>query len=248
MKCPHCDTENPQSAKFCRTCGNELTDGMNSTPTIMDKFPEYNFQPTKFYEWKKPWLARIRTILFSTVFCLSFSMLCYSILALIFCDSNYKQEESYDGSIYYEAKYSDAFNLYTDWGYGDNYIEALNDARNDYQEIVLLAVLVFFLLSLISVLVIFWGRRKFPSKNNKLRDVADYVEKYRYTGFIRGRKKPILKFYVKDNEMGLLDVAHYNVFLPAQYDILAWREKNKYLNATLNDSSFVIDIYGEKLK
>mgnify|MGYP003300477395 CR=1 FL=1 len=27
MKCPNCDTENPDNAKFCRTCGINLQEG-----------------------------------------------------------------------------------------------------------------------------------------------------------------------------------------------------------------------------
>ena len=48
--------------------------------------------------------------------------------------------------------------------------------------------------------------------------------------------------------MGLLDVAHYCVFLSAQYDRLEWREKDKYLNARTGDREFIIDIYGKELK
>lgn len=103
-------------------------------------------------------------------------------------------------------------------------------------------IVLFFVLLLISVLIIVLYKRAFPNKSTNLRSLADYIQKYRYTGLIRGRKKPILKFFVKDSKMGLMDVAHYCVFLPAQYDVLEWREKNKYLNATIGNRTFIIDV------
>lgn len=109
-------------------------------------------------------------------------------------------------------------------------------------------IVIFFILLLISVLIIVLYKRVFPNKNTNPRSLADYIQKYQYTGLIRGRKKPILKFFVKDNKMGLMDVAHYCVFLPAQYDVLEWREKNKYLNATVGNRTFIIDINGNELK
>ena len=91
--------------------------------------------------------------------------------------------------------------------------------------------------------------KKFPSKKTApLREVADYIQNYWYTGLFRYQKTPKLKFFVKQGKFGLMDVANYTPFLPAKYDFLAWREKDEYLIAKQNDREFIIDIYGKELK
>lgn len=129
--------------------------------------------------------------------------------------------------------------------YGFDTSEAVADFR---LERVFPFLIIGIVLSVLSILAIKYGKRQYPAKDNLLKNSADYIQKYRYTGLIRGRKKPILKFFVKDNKMGLVDVAHYCVFLPAKYDVLEWREKNKYLNATIGNRTFIIDINGNELK
>lgn len=92
------------------------------------------------------------------------------------------------------------------------------------------------------------GYPKRPKGTKPLHEVADYCQKYSYLGIFRRRKTPKYVFFVKDNLFGILDVAHYSVFLPARYDFLSWREKNKYLNAVINGRNCIIDIYGKELK
>ena len=222
MKCPHCSQNHPEGTKYCietgklilsniictncgasipsdslycPDCGKELVASNSTSVNIMNRFPEYNFVPTNFYDWRKPWLAR-----FATIIALIISVLLFVIAIGCFLIHN--------------------------WVEGN---------------IVLLIAIIFLLISL-------QVKRKYPSKTNHLYNYADYVQKYKYSGSIRGKKTPILKFYVKDNRMGLLDVAHYCVFLAAQYDKLEWRENNKYLKASLGNQSFIIDIYGKELK
>lgn len=251
MECPKCKKDNIEGAKFCRYCGFELGGKIN----IMDRFPNYNFVPTNLIDWKKPWFARLRTIIFSIFFIASFSVLCYSIASYF---SRYSYVESYRDTDYYgenEKQYyrghvnDNFFGVYSrsSWR-STTESEARNDALRYYNEDIIGVTILSFILLLISLLTIIYGKRKYPQKTNHLNNYADYVQKYRYSGFIRGRKAPILKFYVKDNHMGLLDVAHYCVFLSAQYDRLEWREKDKYLNARTGDREFIIDIYGKELK
>ena len=248
MKCPKCKIENPEEAKYCRNCGYKLVGGSFVSSIVMDRFPEYKFIPTNFIDWKKPWIAKIRTILFSIIFAVSLFMFCYSI-ASVFCNNSYVESISINyENTEYRVSVNDAFlRIYSAICYRSIESDARSDAEQDYKEIVSAGIIISGLISLISLIIIKFCRRKFPPKNNQLSNVADYVQKYRYTGFIRGRK-PILKFYVKDNKMGLLDVAHYCVFLNAQYDKLEWREKNKLLKASLNNKTFIIDIHGKDLK
>ena len=95
---------------------------------------------------------------------------------------------------------------------------------------------------------LFCGYIPLSKKNVELKVIADYVQKYSYWGIFRKRKTPKFILFIKDNKFGILDVAHYKVYLPAQYDYLEWREKKKYLNATLNGRKFIIDINGNELK
>ena len=132
----------------------------------------------------------------------------------------------------------------------DPRIESANKSLENYRrirkvDIMYGILLVFFLLFL---QYLFCGYIPLSKKNVELKVVADYVQKYSYWGIFRKRKSPKFILFIKDNKFGILDVAHYKVYLPAQYDYLEWREKKKYLNATLNGRKFIIDINGNELK
>lgn len=245
MKCSNCGTENIDCAKFCRRCGLEL--GKN-TVNVMDKYPKYNFVPTSLMKWKRPVTARIGSACFFYAFV---NLLIYFILG-IYC------------WFYYETKYyyyepSDKYkciiksNLFQGYNsYGDRYntkVEAFRDAISSYKgsaEEIIPAVGAFML---IAGAISYGLNKKFPSKKTApLREVADYIQNYWYTGLFRYQKTPKLKFFVKQGKFGLMDVANYTPFLPAKYDFLAWREKNKYLIAKQNDREFIMDIYGKELK
>lgn len=249
MKCIKCGSYNTEGAVYCRHCGQNLMKVDFSQTNVMDRFPEYNFIPTNFYDWRKPWFARIRCIIASV---LLIGSICLMIACIV---DRFVVVGLGTGS----SEYIDDFNeyrvqanSYTGLSYGVGYAEderaaievALSRKNNQINQ----SLIVSCFLPVLFGIILYYGRREFPEKNNLLRNSADYVQKYRYTGFIRGRKTPILKFYVKDNKMGLLDVAHYCVFLNAQYDKLEWREKNKFLNAKLGNRTFIIDIYGKELK
>ena len=212
----------------------------------MDRFPKYNFIPTNFYDWRKPWLARIKCVVASILLvgsiCLMIACIVDCFVSIGFSDEYIKEFNEYRVETY----------SYTGLSYGISYNEnretAVKDALRKINRQINQSLIVSCFLPVLFGIILHYGRREFPEKNNLLRNSADYVQKYRYTGLIRGRKTPILKFYIKDNMMGLLDVAHYNVFLKAQYDKLEWREKNKYLNAIIGKREFIIDIYGNQLK
>lgn len=49
MKCPNCNTENRDGAKFCRNCGKEL---VSNEQSIREKYPEYSFELTTVTKMK----------------------------------------------------------------------------------------------------------------------------------------------------------------------------------------------------
>lgn len=132
----------------------------------------------------------------------------------------------------------------------DPRIESANKSLEDYRHIrkvdIMFGILLVFFLLLLQYL--FCGYIPLSKKNVELKVVADYVQKYSYWGIFRKRKTPKFILFIKDNKFGILDVAHYKVYLPAQYDYLEWREKKKFLNAMLNGRKFIIDINGNELK
>lgn len=103
-------------------------------------------------------------------------------------------------------------------------------------------------LSIFLLTYIICGYKKCSKNTKPLKFYADYVQKYSYWGIFRKKKTPKYVFFIKDNKFGILDVAHYKVYLSARYDYLEWREKKKYLNATLDGRNYIIDIYGNELK
>lgn len=83
MKCPNqdCGVENREGASFCRACGAKLAP---QATNIMDKFPDYNFVPTNLIDWKKPWLANIRTAFFTVFGPLAIIFSLYSLVVICF--------------------------------------------------------------------------------------------------------------------------------------------------------------------
>ena len=258
MKCPNCGVENREGASFCRACGAKLAP---QATNIMDKFPDYDFVPTNLIDWKKPWLAKIRSFFFLIILPLAVLFSFYSLIVIINPTEKFYNEvfENYynkQGELYYCFEVSDPLlNIFdTKRACKREVFTAADSDTIDCTievfriETVLPYLILGVVLSMLSILAIKYGKRQYPAKDNLLKNSADYIQKYRYTGLIRGRKKPVLKFFIKDNKMGLMDVAHYCVFLTAQYDVLEWREKNKYLNATTGNRTFIIDINGNELK
>ena len=244
MKCSKCGTENIDCAKFCRSCGHELVE---NTVNVMDKYPKYNFVPTSLMQWKRPVTARIG----SSCFFFVFFILLISFIQGIYCWFYYETK-------YYHYEPSDEYeciiqsNSFQSYSHGDRYntkAEAFKDAISSYNERAKVSLSVAGALMLITGAISYGLNNKFPSKKNApLREVADYIQNYWYTGLFRYQKTPKLKFFVKEGKFGLMDVANYTPFLPAKYDLLAWHEKDKFLIATQNNRKFIIDIYGNELK
>ncbi len=220
---------------------------------IMDKYPEYNFIPTNLIDWKKPWVA---SIVLYVLLITSLFLFGYSVISWFSYESHsemYYHEYSDNsgegiGEPYWSVRVYDWF----DWVYSgydaSTEFEARSLAIQYYHNNLLTFIISFGFIALIPILLFIFFRPKWPSKDNDISKCADYVQKYRYNGFLQCSRRSVLRFYAIDNMMGLLDVAHYRVYLKAQYDKLEWREKNKYLNATLGNETFIIDKNGNRLK
>lgn len=247
MKCPNCNITNNEGAKFCRACGAELKP---QPANVMDKFPGYNFVPTNLIDWKKPRFAKIRTIILYVLIIVCVLFLAYSIMVVTNVSVNGTENEDKTYSAYAESP-NDFLDLFYGCSFWNDYEKESYAIDAAYYDFILQVRPWIFICAILTIILSFgirFSKRKYPAKDNLLKNSADYIQQYSYSGFIKGRKKPVLKFFVRNNKMGLMDVAHYCVFLPAQYDMLEWREKNKYLNATVGNQTFIIDIKGTKLK
>jgi hypothetical protein len=88
-----------------------------------------------------------------------------------------------------------------------------------------------------------------PKPHGKqLRELADYIQSYRYHGILHGKRHPLYKFFIKDNKFGLMNVSLYKEQIPAKYTKLSWKEKDKYLIALDNNEEYIIDINGQRVK
>lgn len=85
-----------------------------------------------------------------------------------------------------------------------------------------------------------------PFKKKALSDITDFVEKFDVRG---SKERPADKYaiFVKDGKCGVLNVRRYKISVKAQYTSLTWRDKDKYLLATLDDETFIIDVNGKKI-
>ena len=277
MKCRKCGTENIAGARFCRHCGESLANVenvMDIYPKL--KFVPTNFMDWKkpnVGRFIKVLLSIPICILISlSLYCI-WSSIFYNQYGYNHDYTPYgyttKTEDpldmfiygwgtcyNFDGDYYssYDFEHADDNSLvYTQAGeYVSDPLEwTAKESLYNYKEKIGILFLNFVGGSLVLFLImhfIICGYPKRPKDTKPLHEVADYCQKYSYWGIFRRRKTPKYVFFVKDNLFGILDVAHYSVFLPARYDFLSWREKNKYLNAVINGRNVIIDIYGKELK
>lgn len=93
----------------------------------------------------------------------------------------------------------------------------------------------------ILVLFLILGVRKSP--NYSLSKVADYIQKNPIFPMFQKFGFPI---FVKKEKFGVLD-GNTNIIIPAEYDKLSWKTKNKILIAEQNEETFLIDIKGNRV-
>lgn len=80
--------------------------------------------------------------------------------------------------------------------------------------------------------IILWYRKGILSSA-----FADYIQ-----------TKGKMRFFVKDGKFGLVKGSNNKILVPANYDKLTWNQRYETIMATLNGTSFLIDIYNNRLK
>lgn len=255
MKCTKCNTENEANAKFCRSCGAP----MDEVPVtnIMDKYDKYGFIPTNLIDWKKPIVSRllfsISSLAFFVFLSLSLYFYCsskwYFVLEVAEVqDYEYNDNDEKIPFTEYNSDIHDYLHLVSLGDYSRDRNVSIENAKEYFSRRCNELILIFGIFSVPAFILCFITYRPYPSKSTKkLTQVADYIQKYTYTGIFSRRNKPMYRFYIKSKKFGVVDVAHYKVHINAIYDYLEWREKNKYLNAILNGRKFIIDINGKEL-
>ena len=93
---------------------------------------------------------------------------------------------------------------------------------------------------IVLILCFSWTKKvKFPSLKDGLpKDFADEIERYEFLGFSKNK----YIFYKKDGKYGIIDVTHYCVKVPAQYDSISWRIPNMVYDITIGDKKETIKI------
>lgn len=231
---PDCRHPNADNAIYCSNCGQKLK--TEPQKNILELYPNLNLTPTNFYNWRKPWLRHVYSVLIV-------GLLGFLLVAI--------HDTFVRGGKEYYNKYHSCYMCFSDgWFFGCNTTPSDN-CQTPYEAHKLALYIKKLLIAGFSgidilLMALFLLRFRYPTTN--LHTVADYVQKYRFSGFFVTRKTRKYTFFVKNNQFGVLDYAHYKVALSAQYDYLEWHTKNKYLNATVNGETFIMDINGNKLK
>lgn len=269
--CKECHSINNSDAKYCRHCGAIFM--QNHRRNILEQFPKMKLVPTNFYDWRKPKVGKFLKFILFIPIVIDLFIICFSIWSLFFY-SQHEFEYSYSYNTYIKDplegmipwargdvyaykwngnwyKYYDTFDEKYEGEIVDPILYTTDNALRDYRSNIVIGgiwciIIMIFLFVFRNYIICGYPKR--PKDVKLLSFYADYVQKYSYWGIFRKRKTPKFVLFVRDNMFGILDVAHYKVYLPAQYDYLEWREKKKYLNATLNDRNFIIDIHGNELK
>lgn len=262
MNCYKNENLNNVEAKLSKTFG--VGAGLN----MMDLYPKFKFVPTNLIDWKKPKVGMVIKRFFYIPILLSVLWCLYCVWAYnVYNQDGYNTGdgyETYTTNRYFYGMFNGRSCCYNIEGsyYSDCDVEygmyvanpvawTAKESLRSYREnvsFVFLGTLATGIVLFVIMHFLVCGYPKRPKDTKPLREVADYCQKYSYWGIFRKRKTPKFVFFVKDGKFGILDVAHYAVFLQAKYDFLSWREKNKYLNAVIAGRHCIIDIFGRELK
>lgn len=95
--------------------------------------------------------------------------------------------------------------------------------------------LFFFILPALVIIILstIWIVKITPKSGNKLtlpRDYADKIESYTWNGFSLHK---YIRF-IKDEKYGILDAANRSITVPATFELIKWREKNKSYDGVLD--------------
>jgi hypothetical protein len=98
-----------------------------------------------------------------------------------------------------------------------------------------LKVLLVFILPALTIIALasLWAKKITPKTENKSilpRDLANKVEDYTWNGFTFHK---YLRF-IKNDNYGILDAVSHTIVIPALFELIEWREKNKSYDGVLD--------------
>lgn len=243
--CNKCGLHNDKEAKFCRSCGCELLPA-----NVMDRYPKLKLRPTSLYSWKEPQTAQFFKGLFGVIAVAA--IICFIYSAISYSDYHiaYSHESVDEYSTWYSILLEDPMlGIYEGFGYDRDYNEAISAASRRYYDECLVGLILSGLgILLFGFLAIRTKAKMKPKDAPELQEIADYIQDYNYTGLSHGKKNPLYKFFVKNEKFGVLRVDDYSIQIPAQYDMLEWREKGRMLTATTPFGKCILDINGKVLQ
>lgn len=201
-------------------------------------------------QWKKPVAARILQSILAVV---GLFFLVYGIVWISIVKNNLSESFSISGCwvstedsfgivsvscpldfSYKSSGLSQGYNLVYRENCGlriHNYNEVKQTVVSKFQ----LKVLLVFILPALTIilLTLLWAIKITPKKENKSilpRDLANKIEDYTWNGFT---SHTYLRF-IKDDKYGILDAVSRTVVIPASFELIEWREKNKSYDGILD--------------
>jgi hypothetical protein len=252
MYCKYCGQKIEDDSVFCVKCGQKVQHDMSKdnlaenrpirVQIVESKISDW--RDTTNMQWKKPITAIILQSIFAVV---GLFFLVYGIVWISIIKGNLWESYSVSGC-YITAE--DFFGIvsvqspldysYESTGYSYGYPHAVySDSGlviHNYnvvkQKVVMkfrIYVLLIFILPALVIIAFtsLWIIKITPKKENKSilpRDFADKMENYTWNGFSTHK---YLRFITNDNKYGILDAVSRSVVIPASFDSIEWREKNK---------------------
>lgn len=247
MYCKYCGHEIADDSVFCAKCGRKV---QNDTSTLHeDRFIRVQVVDNKRSEWidasniqwKKPVEARLLQIVLATV---GLFFLLYGIVWITIVKSNlhglstlYSSFLLYpelDGEIW-AVDYIGIVSVSGSVDFSNYNIQTVDEVKQTVVHKFILKMLLICVLPalIIVVLTLRWIIKTHPPKEYKTllpRDFANKIEYYTWRGFTF---RKYVRF-MRNDKYGILDAASRTVIIPASFDLIEWREKNKSFDGVLN--------------
>ena len=259
MYCKYCGHEIADNSVFCAKCGRKVQhdtsisheDGFTEKEPIRVQIVENkrsHWRDAANMQWKKPIAARILQSIFAVV---GFFFLVYGIVWISIIKNNIFESYSVCGcrisamdSFYIidvssplDFSYESTGSSHRPIAYSNSglVIHNYNEVKQTVVSKFRLKVLLIFILPALTIIVftLLWAIKITPKKENKSilpRDLANKIEDYTWNGFISHK---YLRF-IKDDKYGILDAVSRTVIIPASFELIEWREKNKSYDGILD--------------
>ena len=242
MYCKYCGHEIADDSVFCAKCGRKV---QNDTSSLHeDKFIRVQVVDNKRSEWmdatniqwKKPIGARLlQTVLVA----IGLFFLVYGIVWISIVKSNLHEPWSVCDNYILASDYLGIVSVSgsIDFSYFEggivlhNYDEAKQTVVHNFMIKMLLICVLPALI--IIVLTLRWIIKTTPKKEYKSllpRDFANKIEYYTWHGFTF---RKYVRF-IRNDKYGILDAVSRTIIIPASFDLIEWREKNKSFDGVLN--------------